>query len=212
MAENAGSIGGITSAFGELGDSVLNLDFKRAGVALKGLGTQFKAFGKILLANPIFLIVAIVAAIVIAIVNFKDKVKILSVAFEFFGKVIGMVIQHLKDMLDWLGLTEFAERDQAEARKKRAEENLANIERESAALQNDFDRKIALASAEGKATKELELEKQRAIIETAKARAQEMYQIFQQEKLLGKITKERGDEIIKFLSDQRDSILDANNQ
>jgi hypothetical protein len=184
MAENAGSIGGITSAFGELGESVLSLDFKRAGVALKGLGTQFKAFGKVLLANPIFLIVAVVAAIVGAIIAFKDKVKILSDAFDFLAGILDTVIQALKDFLDWIGLTEFAERDQAEARKKRAEENLANINEQSAAVQNDYDRKIALMSAEGKATTELEIEKQKAILATNQLRVKELKTIIESERIL----------------------------
>ena len=212
MAENAGSIGGITSAFGELGESVLSLDFKRAGVALKGLGTQFKAFGKVLLANPIFLIVAIVAAIVIAIINFKDKVKILSVAFEFFGKVISMVIQHFKDLLDAIGLTEFAEQDQAEARKKRAEENLKNLDREGALVQSEFDRKIALASAEGKATTELEIEKQKAIIATSRARAAQLLEVIKSEQILGKITTERAREFQKQADDLITARKNAENQ
>jgi len=100
MAENAGSIGGITSAFGELGESVLNLDFKRAGVALKGLGTQFKAFGQALKANPIFLIVAIVAGIITAIVTLKDKVAFLGAAFDFLAGIIDTAVQALKDFPD----------------------------------------------------------------------------------------------------------------
>ena len=104
MTENTGSLGGLTSAFGELGDSVLSLDFKRMGQSVKGLGVQFKAFGRVLYANPIFLIVAIVAAIVGAIIKFKDKVKFLSDIFEAFGKVIDIVIQAFKDLLDFLGI------------------------------------------------------------------------------------------------------------
>ena len=190
MTENVGSLGGITSAFGELGEAVFNLDFKRAGVAVKGLSTQFKAFGKVLLANPIFLIVAIVAAIVGAIITFKDKVKFLSDIFEALGKVIDVVIQALKDFLDWIGLTNFAEQDLAAERQKRAEENLENIKAQGDAVQSQFDRQIALAQAEGKSTFELEKKKQEAIIKTAEAQKAQLVVLTEQLRVQGKLTEE----------------------
>jgi hypothetical protein len=212
MTENTGSLGGLTSAFGELGDSVLSLDFKRMGQSVKGLGVQFKAFGRVLLANPLFLIVAIVAAIVGAIIAFKDKVKFLSDIFEALGAVIDIVIQAFKDLLDFLGLTNFAEQDLAEERKKRAEENIANIERQSKAEQAAFDRKIALASAEGKSTTELEIAKQKAIIETNRQRAEELKIIAEQERILGNLTKDRVNEIIGQANEITENVKNAKNQ
>jgi hypothetical protein len=190
MTENVGSLGGITSAFGELGEAVFNLDFKRAGVAVKGLSTQFKAFGKVLLANPIFLIVAVIAAIVVAIVSLKDKVKFVGDVFDFFGKIIGKVVQALKDFLDWIGLTEFAEVEQAEERQKRAEQNLENIKAQGDAVQSQFDRQIALAQAEGKSTFELEKKKQEAIIKTAEAQKAQLVVLTEQLRVQGKLTEE----------------------
>ena len=212
MVDNAGSIGGITTAFGELGESVLSLDFKRAGVALKGLGTQFKAFGQALKANPIFLIIAVVAGIVTAIVTLKDKVKILGDIFDFFAGIVDAAVQALKDFLDWIGLTNFAEQDLAEERKARAEENLANIERQSNAQQADFDRKIALMSAEGKATTELEIQKQKAILQTNLERAKELKIIAEQERILGNLTKERVNELQTQATELIESSKNAKNQ
>jgi len=212
MVDNAGSIGGISQAFGELGESVVNLDFKRAGVALKGLGTQFKAFGKTLLANPIFLIVAIVAAIITSIVTLKDKVKILGDIFGFFAGVIGDTIQALKDFGDWLGITDFAEQDLAEERKKRAEENLKNIDEQGKAIQSDFDRKIALASAEGKSTVKLEIQKQEAIIETLKLRVKEQAALAKAMVMSGTYTKEAHDAIKKEQKEMLETYKNAQNQ
>ena len=211
MTENTGSLGGLTSAFGELGDSVLNLDFKRAGTAVKGLGVQFKAFGRVLLANPIFLIVAIVAAIVGAIITFKDKVKFLSDIFDALGKVIDIVIQALKDFLDWIGLTDFAEQDLAANRQKRAEQNLKNYEIQEAAQQKQFDRAIALANAEGESTVELEKQKQEAIKQTARQRLKETEILWESAKLQGELTSERAEEINKLRRDANQQILDAQN-
>jgi len=212
MTENTGSLGGLTSAFGELGDSVLNLDFKRAGTAVKGLGVQFKAFGRVLLANPIFLIVAIVAAIVGAIITFKDKVKFLSDIFEALGKVIDIVIQALKDFLDWIGLTNFAEQDLAAERQKRAEQNLKNIEIQSSAEQSALDNRIKIAAAEGKSTVELEKMKQRLIIETARQRLKETEILWESAKLQGELTSERAEEINKLRREANQQILDATAQ
>lgn len=212
MTENTGSLGGLTSAFGELGDSVLNLDFKRAGTAVKGLGVQFKAFGRVLLANPIFLIVAIVAAIVGAIITFKDKVKFLSDIFEALGAVIDIVIQALKDFLDWIGLTNFAEQDLAAERQARAEQNLKNIETQSNAEQSALDNKIKIANAEGKSTVELEKMKQRLIIETARQRLKETEILWESAKLQGELTSERAEEINKLRREANQQILDATAQ
>ena len=212
MAENAGSIGGITSAFGELGESVLNLDFKRAGVALKGLGTQFKAFGATLLANPIFLIVAVVAAVVTAVVTLKDKVKFLGIAFDFVAGIIGDAVQALKDFLDLIGLTDFAAQEAAEAEKKRAEQALKSIEERGSAEQANFDRRIALASAEGKSTTDLEKQKQRAIIETNKLRAQELKTIAIQKQLLGEFNEEAQEEFKKAYTEILQSTKNAQNE
>jgi len=211
MTENVGSLGGITSAFGELGEAVFNLDFKRAGTALKGLGTQFAAFGRVLLANPIFLIVAIIAAIIVGLVSLRDKIKFVSDIFAFFGDIIGVVVQALKDFLDWLGLTDFAEQDLAEARKKRAEENIANINRQSDAQQAAFDRQIALANAEGESTIELEKLKQEAIIETARARNRELAATRELEKAASTFTKERNEELNALIRANNEAVYNAQN-
>jgi hypothetical protein len=212
MTENTGSLGGLTSAFGELGESVLSLDFKRMGQSVKGLGVQFKAFGRVLLANPLFLIVAIVAAIVGAIIAFKDKVKFLSDIFEALGKVIDIVIQALKDFLDWIGLTNFAEQDLAAERQKRAEQNLKNIEIQSNAEQAALDNRIKIANAEGKSTVELEKMKQRLIIETARQRLKETEILWESAKLQGELTSERAEEINKLRREANQQILDATAQ
>jgi hypothetical protein len=211
MTENVGSLGGITSAFGELGEAVFNLDFKRAGVAVKGLSTQFAAFGKVLLANPIFLIVAIVAAIVVAIITFKDKVKFLSDIFDALGKVIDVVIQALKDFLDWIGLTNFAEQDLAAERQKRAEQNLENIKAQGDAVQSQFDRQIALAQAEGKSTFELEKKKQEAIIATAEAQKEQLKVLTEQLRIQGKLTEEETKKIKAQRIALEESIKTASN-
>jgi len=212
MAEGAGNLSGLVTAFGNLGESVLSLNFTQAGKDLKVLGDTFKAFGKTLLANPIFLIVAVVAAIVTAVVTLKDKVAFLGAIFDFFADIVNTAIQALKDFLDWIGLTNFAEQDLAEERKKRAEENLANLESQSNAVQKDYDRKIALLSAEGKSTVELEKQKQKEIAKTNLARMEELLIIFKQERILGKLTKDRAKELKDAFDSANEARKDALNQ
>lgn len=133
-----------------------------SSVNFSGLISGFKNFigvlgqlGKVLLANPIFLIVAIIAGIVIAIVTLKDKVKILGAAFEFFGDIIGAVIQALKDFTDWLGLTSFAAEEKARA-------TIDAAKKEQEAIDERYRVEMALAQIAGKNTIDLEIEKTKA--------------------------------------------------
>jgi len=120
------------NSINEIGSAIRNLDFDKAQerakafakiaktvtfkdaiASVKGLGSTFVTLGKTILTNPLFLIVAVVAAIVLAIVGLLDKLGILKKIFKAVGDAIDFVIQKLKDFLDWMGLTDFAAEDSA---------------------------------------------------------------------------------------------------
>jgi hypothetical protein len=151
------------------------------GTQLKGLisivGTMAKAFvsfGATLLTNPIFLIGAIIAGVVAIVVALMSKLGILKPVLKaigsFFGAIgdaIDVVIQSIKDFLDWIGLTNFAEEEAAEASVK-AQEKRADAYKEAADKRvAAIDQEIRMAQLEGKNTYYLELEKQRLIKATA---------------------------------------------
>jgi hypothetical protein len=141
------------------------------------VGTMSKAFisfGATLLVNPIFIIGAIIAAIGVVIVALMSKLGLLKPVLkaigQFFGAIgdaINYVIQNIKDFLDWLGLTSFAEDEAAEASVK-AQEKKADAYKAAADKRiGAIDQEIRMAQLEGKNTFYLELEKQRLIKATA---------------------------------------------
>ena len=114
-----------------------------------GIATTIQSgFNKVLKANPIGLIVTAIAAVIAALGSLTD--------------VLDPVIQTLKDFGDLIGLTNFAEEEQAAERERRHQEELERIAREKQARedafnarQNQYNREIALAEALGKSTREL---------------------------------------------------------
>jgi len=189
-----------SNALGLMGSQIRDLDFEGAsqsaklfagslksispaeiGTQMKGLisivGTMSKAFisfGASLLANPIFLIGAIIAGIVAIVVALMSKLGLLKPVlkaigsfFSAIGDAIEVVIQSIKDFLDWIGLTNFAEEEAAEASVK-AQEKRADAYKEAADKRvAAIDQEIRMAQLEGKNTYYLELEKQRLIKATA---------------------------------------------
>lgn len=160
----------LSNSAGLLGESLLNLDLEGATKAMNVLATNVskvnfksltsgsnefgKAFfnlGKSLLLNPIFLIGTIVALI---IVNFDKLINIipgLSKAFEVVGNVIGFVVDKAKQLLDAIGLTEFAAADALD-------KSIANRDEKIAELDRQEKRAKANAKKNGEDTQKIEEE------------------------------------------------------
>jgi hypothetical protein len=175
-----------TAQLGGVGESLGNLDFKQAneritqlGGTLKGLNfaslkegvkgatSSFAQFGKVLLANPIFLIATIVAAVGIALFALKDKVKIIGDAFDAIGSTINGVIQGVKNFSDAIGLTSFKA---DAAAKKLSEDALKRYNADKLAFEQANEDKIRAIEAEiaiqkslGKDVTDLEIEKRKQI-------------------------------------------------
>ena len=115
---------GIKGALSMLGDGV------------KTLGSTFMSVGKALLTNPIFLLAAVIIAIVAAIVLILDKLGILKKVFDTLMIPINLIIEGFKMLTDWLGLTTYALEDNAAAAKKNGEEQRAQIDATSTAQKN----------------------------------------------------------------------------
>jgi hypothetical protein len=127
-----------SNGLGQVGSALRNLDFDKASeraksfatvagnisfgdaiTSLKQLGSTFVSLGKALLTNPIFILAAVVTAIVVGIYKLLDSLGIIQKIFDAIGDAIGWVVQQLKDFLDLLGLTSYAADEEAEAEKKR---------------------------------------------------------------------------------------------
>ena len=130
----------------------LRTSYKELG-GITGLVTKAqKALNVVLKANPFVLITAGIVAAVAALAKFTS--------------FLDPAIDKLKEFTDFIGLTDFAEEERSQARKRRAEEQKARQEQELArekAIKNfkqqAFDDEIAINEALGKSTFKLQQQK-----------------------------------------------------
>jgi VIT1/CCC1 family predicted Fe2+/Mn2+ transporter len=194
----------ISSSFGGIKDSIMSLDFEEAATkaqtfqkvmggigkaeistALKGLGktvttlgSTFMKLGAQILMNPIFLLAAVITAIVVAIVLFLKKIGVLDKVIQTLMIPINILIQGFKDLTDWLGLTSYAAEENAEKIGKANEKAIESSKKRTAAIGDQYDIEIARAKAAGKDTTQLELDKSKALEKEAiyrRQKAQEEY-------------------------------------
>lgn len=176
----------INNGLGLVSSQLSNMDFEGASESAKLLNTTiknmdpkeiangFKAFigtigqltksfvqmGVKLLLNPLFFLVAVIGGIIVAFIALKDKIKILQVAFDTMMTPINLIIQGLKNLADWMGITAFAAEESADrqvAANKRVAESSKEVTDSKVA---QLDREIKLSKAAGKDVTELELKKQ----------------------------------------------------
>jgi hypothetical protein len=245
----------VSNSFGGIKDSIMSLDFEEANQkakvfsqvlgnikptdianSIKGLtgtvtslGGAFIKLGATILMNPIFLIVALITAIVVGIGMLLKKFGLLDGVFKAIMAPINAVIQALKDLGDWLGLTSFAEDEAHEEEMARVEEQKAAREELAAARetqfnssQKNYDRQIALLDAEGKDTKALTKLKIEESIKYQKEKLKEIELEIQATELNARFKKlfvgsesewvKRFQEIKKQRVDLTEGILDAQNQ
>jgi hypothetical protein len=135
------------------------ITFKDAIGSVKQLGSTFMTVGKAILTNPLFLIAGVIVLISVAIVKLLDKMGILKKIFEAIGAVVDWLIQGLKDFLDWIGLTNFAVEDAAQAQADAAKKTAEAMEAKSAAVVQGYDQEIRMAELDGKSTEEVTMKK-----------------------------------------------------
>ena len=194
----------ISSSFGGIKDSIMSLDFEEAAskaqtfqkvmgsigkaeisTALKGLGktvttlgSTFMKLGAQILMNPIFLLAAVITAIIVAIVLFLKKIGVLDKVIATLMIPINILIDGFKELTDWLGLTSYAAEENAEKIGKANEKAIESSKKRTAAVGDQYDIEIARAKAAGKDTTQLELDKSKALEKEAiyrRQKAQEEY-------------------------------------
>jgi hypothetical protein len=186
-----------------------SITFKDAIGSLKQMGSAFVSIGKTILTNPLFLIVAVVGAIIAAVIALLDELGILQDIFNAVGKAIGWVIQQLKDFLDWIGLTDYAAEESARKQAAAQEKIAASHEAKRNKVVDSYDHEIKLAGIAGENVVEMERQKQYAIIETSRAQIAALRVQMEQLKLAGDLTKEKADEIRKAITDLKAGIHEA---
>jgi hypothetical protein len=150
--------------------TLTNLDPKAIGGAFKSLtsvittvGSAFVSLGATILANPIFLLVAVIVAIVAAIVIFLHKIGVLQKILDFLMIPINALIDGFKALTDWLGLTSYAADENAENMAKANEKVSESSKKRADIISEKYDQEIAMAKIAGKDTTQLELDKSRAL-------------------------------------------------
>jgi hypothetical protein len=134
---------------------------KSQGLASKiAAGFQY-ALNLAMSLNPIGLIIAGVAILVGVLFALKDKFKPIQLYFDLIADGVKLIIQGIKDAMDWLGLSSFAEN---EANEKK----LKNIKKIKDAQAEASDHEIRMAKAAGKDVDALEQKKRKDIIDSNK--------------------------------------------
>lgn len=138
-AENAGALGQAFLGIGKI------LPFVTGG---------FRALGATLLANPIFAIVAVIVAVVAGFVLLLSKLGLLQPILDAIGAAFQALIDGLKAVTNWLGLTSNAVEDA----KKQTEGYNSSLDLLNKTLDRTIrnkDRDIAIAKAQGKSISEI---------------------------------------------------------
>ena len=189
-----------------------NLNPKDIGGAFKSLtsvimtvGSAFVSLGATILANPIFLLIAVIIAIVAAIVIFLHKIGVLQKVLDFLMIPINALIEGLKALSDYLGLSTYAADENAEKMAKANEKVAESSKKRTETLSENFDQEIAMAKIAGKDTTQLELDKSRALEKEAIKRKQAA------KKALDAMAHQEGEEAIKKRQELRKQI-DAENK
>jgi len=196
------------------------------GTQIKGLisivgnlGKAFVTMGLSLMANPIFLIATAIAGIVAIIGVLLNKLGVLKPilnaigsVFRAIGDAIGWVVQQVKDFLDWLGLTNFAEQEfankSAEAQEKRADA----YEKASKKRISAIDQAIRMEQLDGKNTVDMEVRKQELIRQTARERVKALQARYQAMITSGDYDKEEIKKLKEDLATQREAIKSSTNE
>jgi hypothetical protein len=134
------------------------------------MGGAFLKLGAQILTNPIFLLTAVITAIVVAIGVFLNKIGVLQKVLDFLMIPINALIDGFKELTDWLGLTSYAAEDNARKMEKSNEKAFKSSEKRTEAISDQYDIEIAKAKAAGKDTTKLEMDKSKAITDAAKKR------------------------------------------
>jgi hypothetical protein len=180
---------------------------------IKTLGGAFVKLGMQILANPIFLLVGVITAIVVGIGVFLSKMGLLEKAFNVLMTPINALIDAFKRFTDEIGLSNFAAEENAvkigKANDKAAESSKKRAEK----ISDSYDIEIAKAKAAGKDTTDLEIAKSKAISKEAEGRyknAQKEYAALQ--KIASKDNLERRKKLREQMEAEKKILSDGSKE
>jgi hypothetical protein len=179
----------VSNSLGQIGGALKNLDFgkaqERAGAfataagkitfkdaitSVKQLGSTFLTIGKSLLTNPLFLLGTIIALIVKSVYEWLDSMGFIQKALDIIMWPLNKLIEGLKALGDWLGITSYAAEEAAEKKAAAFEKAAKAQELANKGIIQGLDNEIRMAKLAGEETTALERQKLLEIRKTAKAR------------------------------------------
>ena len=192
----------LNNSFSMIGSSIMSLDFGAAQQGLQGVSSAVKDFkfgdltkaakgfgstmldlGKSLLTNPIFLIGAIIAAVVMNFDKLVNAGGLVGKMFGFIKETIDAVTGGLVDFLDYIGLTDSKAEERAENQKKLDKENEDRRKKQEEQALKDAENlhkekeRLAKEAAEKEAQRIQKIkDDQRSLTEFLKAEQEKRYQ------------------------------------
>ena len=158
---------------GSLGKADITGAIKGLTKTVTTLGSTFVRLGIQILVNPIFLIAAVIAAIVVGIGIFLKKIGVLDKMFKALMAPINALIESFKQLTEWLGLSTAASDDAAEKVKSNNEKIIASSKQRAEQQSKGIDQEIQLAQSLGKETTKLEIEKTKVTERESKRRLEQ---------------------------------------
>ena len=168
-----------------LSNNVSKMTFGKAIGSIKSLGSTIISLGKAILSNPLFLLIGVITAIAVGIYKLLDSLGVIKVAFEMLGAVIKVVVDAIKDFLDWIGLTDFAGEESAKKAEANAERRANAEKRAREIVIASMDREIQIRQALGEDTIELERNKLDILIDVARKDVEAQTKRLEALKLIG---------------------------
>lgn len=146
---------------GKIDAKTISSSLKSMGSTIVSVGGAFMKLGAQILLNPIFLIAAVVAAIVAGLYMLAERLGFVTKFIDFLTAAFKPLIDMVKWFLDLMGLTSFAA-DEALAKTTAA---LEKEKEKRIEVLGVMDQKIALLDAEGKSTLALRIERNKYLQE-----------------------------------------------
>jgi hypothetical protein len=155
---------------GSVGKAEISGALKGLTGVVKTVGGAFVKLGVQILANPIFLLAAVITAIVVGIGVFLNKIGVLDKVLQVLMTPINAIIDGFKQLTDYLGLTQYAAEENANKMAKANDKAAVSSQKRAEKVADSYDIEIAKAKAAGKDTSALEIAKSKALSKEAEKR------------------------------------------
>ena len=195
---------------GSVGKAEISGAIKGLGGVIKNVGGAFVKLGAQILANPLFLLAAIITGLVVAFVTFLGKMGLLEKAFNALMAPINALIDAFKRFTDEIGLSNFAAEENAKKLEKANEKAAESSKKRAEKIGDAYDIEIAKAKAAGKDTTDLEIAKSKSINKEAEKRyraAQQEYAMLQ--KIASKDNLERRKKLREQMQAEKDILANG---